>query len=308
MRPFSEILTECIDKGVGLPLTGPHDPDPSWTRKELCSEIGVNASTLRGWENGVLPKNHNFIALRKMLTPQPSAPLCHRELYNELVEAFLVGQSDVPPIPNNNPESVPTETSTKRDGTPPGCSDSLHAPPAFETKDQWPGPVTAAAGIALLALLLMSGYVGTLVSWLVAGSTILLLFTWFFEASLRSAGNREFVAEFFEKDRYSQAYKTGLSALLDASDNWLLDKSLREAGRDNAALKTTLAWAWPIRLYAFAILVASLYPMTMMFWQWIGTDQHVMFGESFLLLSTTNLFFQLLPVKPPIFVPAHGMR
>lgn len=298
MRPLHEILTDCIEAGVGLPPTGKDDPDPKWVRKDLHQEIDVNPSTLRGWEDGVWPKDHNFIALRKMLTPQPDAPLRHRELYDELVTCFLAGQPDVFPEVRDDHASWPGDPPSESGGLAikPDASDERSWSGRAAPHDSWPGPITLAVAVIQFAVIGIAALANALGPWLVVGSTLSLLFAWFFEASLRGAVNRETVAAFFEHEGYAKAYKSGLSMILDQTDRWLLNRRFRVAGRRNPYLTTSIAWAWPVRLYAFAILVASLYPMTMMFWQWVDTDQHVKFGNNFLLLSTTNFFFKLLTI------------
>lgn len=260
-QPLDQVLQAALDRRLGFQSD---EPDGVWP---LSANTGLKVDRIEAFLDGTIPDREEISALTQAFGRNRIA--AESRILSALRESWH-RRARQKPKPSADP-------------------DRRHS-------DAWPGPITLMTTIIALAIVGTAALNGGLNTWFVAGGTFALLFAWFFEVSLRTASNRDAVAAFFENEGYAEAYKSGLSMVLDKTDSWLLKKRLRAAGRKTPTLKTSVPWAWPVRLYAFAILVASLYPMTMMFWQWISTDAHVMFGNSHLLLSTTYIFFKILPV------------
>ena len=85
----------------------------------------------------------------------------------------------------------------------------------------WPGPITLVA--SALSVLSMAFLITS--AWLSFFLLAFLSTTWVFEVSLRRPKNRENMIEFISKEKYSDAYKSGLETALDSSITWFSVRS-----------------------------------------------------------------------------------
>ena len=249
--------------------------------------------TILAWEAGGSAQRRNvrkfIVALEKApgRNGRPALLAWERDLLDRLWAAWEDPPSDQP-ILEDPPKSEDTPQVEKQHPTP-------------QSMGFWPGPVTTVA-FALSGLSMAVFFTST---WLLFFLLAFLGATWVFEVSLRRTKNREYIVEFISKEIYADAYKSALETALDSFDEVVVGaererwhKAIR-AGKANIGdferAKHAFRWAWPVRLFSFAILLASFYPIAMIFYQWVWLRSHVLFGYDPLLL-TTGGFLGKLPI------------
>lgn len=252
--------------------------DATRDKRLLAKLIGVTPAAISFWVTGRNPITHpNAVALIRALARKPTSQ-AHIEKLEDTIAHYERSfpdrrAKDLYEALSNGAAQIEPKKATR--------GDDLH---------DWPGPVTVAVALLGVAVLTMADRASFLNFGLALAAIPLFASTWFFEASLRTDAARRQVARFFQSESYVRAYGALLSAALDTTDRWFVGPRNRDT-----LPKTSVKHAWTVRLFAKALLLALIYPLAAMLFQWLILDRDVWFGDV-ILLHDTQTFGKIIVV------------
>lgn len=264
---FHTVLNCCFEAWKGN--------DGAKDQKSLARLVGVHPTTLNHWLNNRRNIEHSSaVELMKVFCKNAATPSQFEDI-SSLIDAY---GTKFPDRSARQLREVFESENSKID--PPQVEIENVEAQRGRPENNWPGPITFGSALIGLTVIVAGSQLG---SWFIATVIAALIFTiltWFLEASLRYQKARDQVSDYFLEQSYAKSYKLALSKVLDRTDDWFLNSAQQELGL------TALRRAWTVRLYAKAVLLALIYPLLAMMFQWAALDRDVWFGETILLHDT----------------------
>lgn len=285
MGPLPKILKKMRKRGVGNAFL---DDDPEngceeWSAEDFAGFAGIAPRSYSDWETGKKsPSKRNAFSLKKELEKAPGRKTKDRELLpweKELISEFwrLIDDfSPPPPPPPIEPEPVaPAAVEPKRAHTPvPNI-----------------GIGTAPAALVAVTVIILTVYLEWPSELILLTSAFVTAFV-VFDRMLQSRSDRAFLARFMGLQLFATTYRILLDKFLSITDKVLVSPAQSELDF------TDPRRAWTLKLYARALIMAALYPMISMLFQWTFTNHDVYFGDHPFVKADANTV-----VRIGVFLP-----